>query len=76
MDRRAFQTKTSAMKHKTALNPIMKAINSFFVGCRHNSFCGSRDRQQGVEQQSKPRNIFDAIHQFSPVTRGNLLSGL
>jgi hypothetical protein len=53
----AFQTKTSALKPKTALHAIMKAINSFFVGCRQ-LLLWLKDRQQGVEQQKQAKKDF------------------
>ena len=60
------------MKQKTTLHTTMNAINTFFVGFRHISFCGSRIDRSTYKSKGKPRNILAAVNQSSFVMRSNV----
>jgi hypothetical protein len=60
------------MKQKTTLHTTMNAINTFFVGFRHISFCGSRIDRSTYKSKGKPRNILAAVNQSSFVMTSNV----
>jgi len=60
------------MKQRTALHAMRKVTNTFFVGFRHISLCGSRTDSSAQNSTGKPTNILAATRQLSLVMRGNV----